>query len=392
MFGVRLTLPLLVTALIAVIYLLNSSQKYVCPEPIICPMVPHDNGPAAASAPPPDSAECKHIWNLDRDCSVPYDMVSATPGVLPMFNVEADMGRQIVCKMANGNDFETEWAQRLIPLIDGRKAVAYHRKQWESAYIAHVVESLNLCGPGKRGMTWGAGKERLVSYFASKNCDILASDHNEEDAWRSNWSQQKAAKEKLYYPHLIDKQTFEKRVWFRHQDLNHMPIDLRYSFDFVWTVRTVEHIGSILLGQRFIMNSLDMLRPGGVAMHSFEFTLSSDSRTVDHGSFVLWRKRDVERLAASLRELRYEVFPIVWGAGSHRVDKSPDEAPYKHYDHVKLVLAEHIVTSFIIVVRKPYSWGNHLPPLQNLCENPPSSLEEAALGSSSGKAKAKGQL
>jgi 2-polyprenyl-3-methyl-5-hydroxy-6-metoxy-1,4-benzoquinol methylase len=67
---------------------------------------------------------------------------------------------------------------------------------------------------------------------------------------------------------------FKARVSYRTLDMNFIPDDLHGKFDFVWSTCSVEHVGSILLGQRFIINTLNLLKPGGIAIHTVEFNLS----------------------------------------------------------------------------------------------------------------------
>ena len=62
---------------------------------------------------------------------------------------------------------------------------------------------------------------------------------------------------------------------------------------------------------RFIMNAMSYLKPGGVAIHTMEFTLSNaQSLTQRQGSTSLWTKLDVKGLARDLCLLGYEVSPL----------------------------------------------------------------------------------
>jgi 2-polyprenyl-3-methyl-5-hydroxy-6-metoxy-1,4-benzoquinol methylase len=67
---------------------------------------------------------------------------------------------------------------------------------------------------------------------------------------------------------------FKARVSYRTLDMNYIPEELNGKFDFVWSTCSVEHVGTILLGQRFIINTLNLLKPGGIAIHTVEFNLS----------------------------------------------------------------------------------------------------------------------
>ena len=80
---------------------------------------------------------------------------------------------------------------------------------------------------------------------------------------------------------------------FRVVDMNAVPDDLR-GFDFSWSSGAVEHLGSLAAGADFVLAQMDCLRPGGVAVHTTEFLVSSDVDTVEAGGTVFYRRRDVE--------------------------------------------------------------------------------------------------
>jgi hypothetical protein len=104
---------------------------------------------------------------------------------------------------------------------------------------------------------------------------------------------------------------------------------------------------------RFIINSLDLLKAGGVAVHTMEFQLNSRDETLETGDTVLWRQKDIIALVRDLEILGYIVSPIHWGVGEGPLDQTPDVAPYSKDRHIKLLLGSYIATSFAIVIRKP---------------------------------------
>jgi hypothetical protein len=206
----------------------------------------------------------------------------------------------------------------------------------------------------------------LPSYFAGKGCRVVASDialNNVNQAVWSKTGQHAASKESLYKKDLVSKEQFDKLVSYRDSDMNFIDPDLSRSYDFVWSTCSLEHVGSISLGQRyiaflililrFIINSLDLLKAGGVAVHTMEFTLSSLDNTIETGGTVLWRKQDIEQLVSDLKILGYKIFPIHWGAGMGPLDLTPDVSPYSQDQHIKLDLAGHAATSFAIIIQKP---------------------------------------
>lgn len=218
--------------------------------------------------------------------------------------------------------------------------------------------------PGKKALVFAAGQEKIVPYIASLGVNILATDMDYDGALEKGWVHTghhsgTAGKnlESLYNagPEFISEPDFYERVSFEFVDMNHLPHHLRNKFDFVWSTCSLEHVGSITLGQRFASNSMDLLKPGGVAVHTTEFTLTSNTDTILRGPTALWRRQDVEVLRQDLFLLGYKIDDVCWHSGSHVVDNTVDLPPYKQYDHIKLDIAGHACTSVGWVTVKPYS-------------------------------------
>lgn len=78
-------------------------------------------------------------------------------------------------------------------------------------------------------------------------------------------------------------------------------------------------MGSIPLAQRFILESLKVLKPGmssvpfifsltgGVGIHFVQITLSSLTSSWEIGENTIWRKKDVEKVTQDARRLGYMV-------------------------------------------------------------------------------------
>ncbi len=79
--------------------------------------------------------------------------------------------------------------------------------------------------------------------------------------------------------------------------MNDIPGDLE-GFDFNWSSCSFEHLGSIEKGINFLMNQLKTLKPGGWAVHTTEFNVSSDDKTIESGDTVVYRKKDIEKAVA----------------------------------------------------------------------------------------------
>jgi SAM-dependent methyltransferase len=227
-----------------------------------------------------------------------------------------------------------------------------NRKLWEYGYIAQALHERGMLQPGRRGLGFAVGQEPLVALFARLGCEIVATDLPPDHSQLANWSttgQYAAGIDHLNTQGLCDPDLFRQRVSFRHVDMNNLPRDLR-DFDFVWSACSFEHLGSINRGQRFVRNMTRCLRPGGTAVHTTEFNLSSDDRTVDNDSTVLFRQRDIQDLACWLRERGHQI-DLDWTRGTGEADQYIDTPPYyREGKHLRLRLGEFVITSIGLII------------------------------------------
>lgn len=229
-----------------------------------------------------------------------------------------------------------------------------HRKQWEYAFIAGSLESCGLLVEGRRGLGFGVGREPLTALFASRGVEVVATDQPRGTASARSWSRSDEfadGKAALARVAICDQSTFDTKVRFRHVDMNDVPSDL-VGFDFVWSKCAFEHLGSIEAGMRFVERSIDCLRPGGVAVHTTEFNLTSNTETVEHPHCVVYRRRDIEMLANRLRS-RGCWIELDFDSGNAPLDAFVDLPPYGAEPHLRLMLEQYACTSIGLVIRRP---------------------------------------
>lgn len=267
-----------------------------------------------------------------------------------VMNVRATLEHPI-SQMCTSNQMDEKVYQKLCRRLD--LSPTKHRKQWEFIFIVRALNYYGLIRKGSRGLGFGVGLEPLTSYFVSAGCSIVATDLAPEDKRAMAWDRtsQLGDLRRIFHPNLCDEKTFMKRAAFRAVDMNDIPSDLR-NFDFTWSSCAFEHLGSIDRGLQFFENSLDCLRPGGMAVHTTELNLSSNDDTLDETSTVLFRRRDFEELASRLIEKGHEVMPITFDVGDGKLDRHIDMPPYCHDQHLKLGLMRWVSTSFGMIVRK----------------------------------------
>jgi hypothetical protein len=233
--------------------------------------------------------------------------------------------------------------------------ITMHRKLWEWFFVADALWSRGFLQPGSRGLGFGVGTEPLTALFAAHDCRITATDLDAEStrASETGWiqSNQHASEiSALHYPLICPREKLVEQVVFRPVDMNDIPSNLT-GFDFNWSACSLEHLGSIRHGIEFVVRSMACLRPGGIAVHTTEFNLSSDTDTFETRNLSLYRRRDMEELVSELEHRGHRVEPIDWTRGEGIADRYVDLPPFNAPLHLRLRLAGFDCTSIGLIVR-----------------------------------------
>ena len=227
-----------------------------------------------------------------------------------------------------------------------------HRKIWEWVFIAQALAERGQLDHGRKGLGFGVGQDPLAALFASEGCEIVATDmtavHDADSPWLAT-NQHASGVAQLNQDGICDPSLFDRAVRFREVDMRNIPNDLR-DFDFTWSACAFEHLGSLTAGEEFILRQMDCLRPGGYAVHTTEFNVSSDTATVGVGDTVLYRKRDLDYLVRVLRSLGHRV-DIDYETGTGPADLYVDHPPWSS-PHLKIQLGHYVATSMAIIIEK----------------------------------------
>jgi 2-polyprenyl-3-methyl-5-hydroxy-6-metoxy-1,4-benzoquinol methylase len=230
------------------------------------------------------------------------------------------------------------------------------RKQWEFVFILEVLSQMQMLQPGRRGLGFGCGREPLPALMAKHGCQVVATDLATEEAMSKGWvdtNQHASNLESLNSYRICAPQIFKDSVSFQFVDMNEIPSEFSNGFDFVWSSCAFEHLGSIRHGLDFVINTMKCLKPGGVAVHTTEFNLSSNDATFEDPNCVLFRKRDMELLQDVIEAAGSKLSPLNFNVGRQPVDKHIDFPPFSASPHLKLKLGEFAATSIGLIVTKP---------------------------------------
>lgn len=232
-----------------------------------------------------------------------------------------------------------------------------HRKGWEWCAIAQALEEHDMLRDGRVGCGFAVGKEPLTSMFASLGARITATDAPPNEV-AGGWvatNQHAASLEDLHKPTILPADIFREHVRFQYSDMRDRSTFPQEKYDFIWSSCAFEHLGTLDAGHRFVIDSADkLLRAGGIAVHTTEYNVSSDDETITAGPFVLYRRKDFERLGGSLRNVCCGMVPVDYDVGLHPDDLNYDYPPYGSHGrrHIKLLVRDYIVTSAMIIIYK----------------------------------------
>lgn len=275
---------------------------------------------------------------------------------------------KLSCKLSTQSDLESKWSRYWI----GQLGVpfSYQRKNWEYSFILQCLHEHALFG--KKGLGFACGTELLPSYLCSRGCKITAGDKplDDSDAQQAGWAdtqQYTRSKEALFHPHLVEADIFEKNFRLEYVDMNDIPDKLNGSFDFCWSICAMEHLGSIERGIDFLVNSLKVLKPGGLSIHTTEFSLYSENTTIDNWGSVLFTRRHIEEMSCRIEDAGAKMYPLNFDYGDEPFDNYIDMPPFPHQKvpgiktllppvnfcpHLKLLCDGFPATCFGIIIKK----------------------------------------
>jgi len=253
------------------------------------------------------------------------------------------------------------WSDRLRPIWDADgtdpKPFVMHRKMWEWLFICQALDERGMLATGRRGLGFGVGREPLVALFASLGPELVATDLEPVQARKAGWTdtgdEYTGGLQGLNDHGLCFSDVFDARVRYRYVDMHDIPGDLR-GFDFAWSSCAFEHLGDLTTGLDFVSAQMRCLVPGGVAVHTTEFNVSSDERTIDHAATVLYRRRDIEGLIERLRGQGFDI-SCDFTEGDTPADRHVDVPPFSE-THLRTRLGEFVTTSIGLIIEKPPDW------------------------------------
>ena len=265
-------------------------------------------------------------------------------------------------------DFSSRWYKKWAKELkqdkghlDGHSLRA--NKFWQNAVMVEALSERGALSADNCGIGFGVGQERLPALFAKLGLKILATDQATSTKNANHWSKKELATgiQSLNRLGICDQKTFKEQVEYRPVNMGKIPHNLFSKYDFVWSNCALGHLGSIPAGLEFIESSLKCLKPGGWAVHTTELNILSNSSTIDSGSTVLFRLKDIYKLLDKLTTMGYECSNFKLTPGNSQADRRISMRPQFGNDYSKIQVMGFLATQIVLIIHKPRTSPKPVP-------------------------------
>lgn len=260
------------------------------------------------------------LWRLAKDLEATkltvkyfgYELAKALMASLPPLPPGGPFQMPATSRPATQQDLEANWSRYWSAQV--RESHNINRRVWEHALVLQALHQFGKMVPGAKGLGF-VTQGPLVSYLAGRGCEITAVDASAptpQDHHRSE---------------LVSREIYDRNVKPVAADINALP-DTLGQFDFCWSIGRLQHAGSLANGVNVVEKSADLLKPGGVLVHTAEFNFIHDEQTIDNWSLVLFQRRHFEEMAKQLTAKGCRVLPLDFNVGNRPLDRFIDVPPF----------------------------------------------------------------
>ena len=174
-----------------------------------------------------------------------------------------------------------------------------------------------------------------------------------------------AERDRVFRPALVDARTFDANVEVSNLNMRQLDDATLRGFDLCWSSGVITQMRSMAEASEAITKAMDVLRPGGLAVHTADLAFAEDTPFSPVGDMSCSRPF-FEKLAEQLNGMGHEVLPLSFDLGDHPLDRYVDMEPYAvegleawsslwaengDAPHLKLYSGGQLRTSFVLIVR-----------------------------------------
>lgn len=178
-----------------------------------------------------------------------------------------------------------------------RTAPAPTLANWSLAYVVQAIGRFGYPKPG-RMLSYGEGQGALLSHYVGQGCEVAGIRHAEDPREQVDPGRELQS---LWRPDLCDEEEFFAHAHYLIGDIRQPVAPFLDQFDVLWSINANRLMtpGEFVY---FAVNGLAHVRPGGVAVHVFDYC---EDPVADRGTSLL--RHDIERLATLALSHRNDV-------------------------------------------------------------------------------------
>lgn len=256
------------------------------------------------------------FWRLTKDLdalrlsvkSLGYDLARTLEAQLQSIPVDPVKVMGLDSKPSTQADIEARWCRGWCATL--RERPRYHRRIWESAYALQALYEAGATLPTAKVLALGPLDGTVISYLARN--DVASTVMGPDVPW--------------FRDDLTDPVTFARNVAYIPE--GQAVLGAFTGFDACWSIGQAGRLGSIRKGMDFIVQAMDTLKPGGLAVHVFDFNFADDGKTIDNWPSVLFQQTHIEALAEELRAAGHAPRPLSFDVGHQSLDRFIDVPPF----------------------------------------------------------------
>ncbi len=234
-----------------------------------------------------------------------------------------------------------------------------HNKQFQQYAIMEAANSVPIYdGTRRYAIGFGVGREPIPAALIQLGFDVIATDYLDGEIasqWK-NTGELADNYEELNLRGIASAKEFAEHLRFRNLDMNILPAEYSNQFDFVWSSCSLGHIGGYQAGLDFIENSLKLLKPGGIALHTTELDASSFKDKYESSTLNFYKLKDLNEVIGRARAKGFSVSNIELPTKYRGVsEKYVVREPWAEKPHIRIEIYGREILSTALIFHRPKS-------------------------------------
>jgi SAM-dependent methyltransferase len=194
-----------------------------------------------------------------------------------------------------------------VHIFRGKSDPDIYRKGWEWVQTLYGLQHLGMIHPDHRAIGVGAGRECVIFWLGDRIRQVVATDLYGSGDWATSGGREADAavveNPQKFCPRPIRPEAIE----FKVMDGTNLGAYPEATFDFSWSLSSIEHFGSHERAADAVREMARVVRPGGVVVVATEYLLLEDQH---HPEF--FNQSEMERYVIEASPLLELIEPVDW--------------------------------------------------------------------------------